>query len=199
MDLYEDIRLENAEILLRSLAERTLADKQQWYKLKYSPISFMQEGENGEEAYISHILEMETEFNGREYTLELLENISFPSKKGDILGTVYFTDEEGENKYDFALSYNQRYEECCIKELKDCFLDNVVFKLAEAAIKTFEGSEAEKIGFSLARFFNQKEIKEKWKRDSLVILSKKLMNEKRLRDFHKIILDLDHRNKLIKC
>lgn len=40
------------------------------------------------EAYISQMFELETEFNGRKYYLDLAENISFLSKKEIFLETL---------------------------------------------------------------------------------------------------------------
>lgn len=198
MDIYEEIRQENMEILLTTLTEGILKGKKQWYDMKYNSISFMQEGEKGKEAYICHSFEMKTKLNGRVYDLELSENINLPSEKGDIFGAIFFENEDGENKYDFALSYETEYEECFPKEIGEHFSDSVVLKLAEAVMVMFEGTEAERFGFSFARFFNQNGIKDKWKRAPLVKLSKRLMEEKRLRDFHRIILDVDYRETLLK-
>lgn len=104
MNMYEEIYQENMELLLHSLAERTLSGKQEWVELQYYPIGFVQNDDSDErEAYISQMFELETEVNGRKYYLDLAENISFPSKKGDIFGSITYETDEGERKYDFGL------------------------------------------------------------------------------------------------
>lgn len=69
MNIYEEIYQENMDMLMHSLAERTQLGKQKWEELRYYPVSFIQDDDSEErEAYISHMFEMETEFNGRSYS-----------------------------------------------------------------------------------------------------------------------------------
>lgn len=91
MGMYEEIDQETMVLLLGALAERTLAGKQEWEGLDYKPVSFVRgNGEAEEDAFICHMFEMETDFNGRHYTLEVMEQINLPSCKGDISGTLEF-------------------------------------------------------------------------------------------------------------
>lgn len=205
MNMYEELDRETHEMLLQTLAERTLAGKQQWEELDYSPISFIQDTDDDDdlaevrkpEAYVSQAFEMETDFNGRRYQLELMEQIDFPSEKGNISGTVTY-DGDRWGKYDFALSYDcMKYDDSSAEQLKEVFADSPILKLAEAVIAVFRGTEAEEFGFSYAGYYNQ-EIKAKWQRMPLVKLGKKLMEEKRMEDFHRIILDMEYRKKLLE-
>lgn len=205
MNMYEELDRETHEMLLQTLAERTLAGKQQWEELDYSPISFIrdtddydgQEADRRQEAYVSQAFEMETDFNGRRYQLELMEQIDFPSEKGNISGTLTY-DGDKWGKYDFALSYAcRKYDDSSAEQLKEIFADSPILKLAEAVISVFEGTEAKEFGFSYAGYYNQ-EIEMKWKQMPLVRLGKKLMDEKRMADFHRIILDMEYRKKLLE-
>ena len=85
-----------------------------------------------------------------------------------------------------------------IAELKNIYKDSVIVQLADAIVGVFEDSEAIADGFSYARYFSQKEINSKWKKDSLVKLGEKLMKEKAMQDFHKIVLDTDYRSSLLR-
>lgn len=197
MGMYEEIDKETMELLLGALAERTLSGRQEWAGLDYKPVSFMRENEDVEEdAFLSQMFEMETDFNGRHYRLEVMEQIDFPSGKGDISGSLEF---EGDRwgKYDFALSFDGRYDECGAECLKEVFGDSPVVRLMEAVVSVFEGTEAVDYGFSYARFFNQTGIEPKWKRMPLVKLGERLMDGKRMRDFHRIVLDMDYRRELL--
>lgn len=198
MNMYEEIDKETIELLLDSLTSRTLTGKQEWKELGYKPISFMQEDEDAEnDAFISQLFEMETEFNGRRYVLEIMEQIVFPSGRGDISGTLTF-DGGSWGKYDFALSFDERYDENGPERLREVFADSAIVKLMDAVITVFEGMEAENQGFSYARYYNQKGIEPKWRRMPLVKIGEKLMEEKRMKDFHRMILDMDYREKLLK-
>ena len=49
----------------------------------------------------------------------------------------------------------------------------------------------------LHRYYNQKDVKQKWKKDRLVRLGKKLMEEKQMEDFHRIVLEKEFREELL--
>lgn len=198
MGMYEEIDKETMELLLGSLAERTLSGKQKWEELDYNPISFMQEEEDAEnDAFISQMFEMETDFNGRRYELEVMEQIDLPSGKGNLSGTLTF-DGDKWGKYDFSLSFDERYDENGPERLKEVFADSVIVRLMDAVVTVFEGTDATSQGFSYARYYNQTGIEQRWQRMPLVKLGEKLMAEKRMKDFHRIILDMDYREKLMK-
>lgn len=197
MEMYEEIDKETMELLLDSLAERTLAGKQEWGGLDYQPVSFMRENADVEEdAFISHTFEMETDFKGRHYTLEIMEHINLPSCKGDISGMLEF-DGDRWGKYDFALSFDGKYDECGAECLKEIFGDSPIVKLMEAVVSVFDGTGAEERGYSHVRYFNQTGIEPEWERMPLVKLGEKLMDEKRMKDFHRIVLDMDYRRELL--
>ncbi|MCI5509299.1 MAG: hypothetical protein MR436_02420 [Eubacterium sp.] len=44
--MYEEIYQEKMEMLLHSLAERNLSGKQEWVKLQYYPIGFVQDDDS---------------------------------------------------------------------------------------------------------------------------------------------------------
>jgi len=197
MSLYEEIVQENLDILLRSLAERTLSGKQEWTGLRYHPIGFIQDEESGErEAYISHMFEAETEFNGRIYQVELAESISLPIRQGDIFGSVFYETEDGDEKYDFGIP--EKFDEYGEPVGRDWNAGEAVVKLANAIVTVFKGTEAEVFGFSYARYFNQNDIKGKWKKDKLVKLGEKFMEEKRMEDFHKIVSDAGYLERMLR-
>ncbi len=196
MEMYEEIDKETMELLIGSLADRTLSGKQKWEELDYKPISFVREdAEDG--AFVSQMFKMRTEFNGRRYELEVMEQINLPSGKGDISGMLTF-DGDSWGKYDFALSFDEQYDENGPERLKEVFTDSVIVKMMDAVVQVFEGTEAESEGFSYARYYNQTGIEPRWKRMPLVRAGEKLMQEKRMKDFHRMILDADYREEFLK-
>ena len=172
MNMYKEIDQETMELLLDALLKRTLEGKQIWENLYYNPIGFVQQDAYEDKgAYISQMFETTTSFNGIEYELELCEAIDLPSCKGNIFGSISYEAEEEINKYDFSLSFDsEHYDDADAAELKNIY----------------------------ARYFSQKEINSKWKKDSLVKLGEKLMKEKAMQDFHKIVLDTDYRSSLLR-
>lgn len=73
----------------------------------------------------------------------------------------------------------------------------VIAELANAVVAVFKGTDAEEFGFSYACYFNQSDIKRKWRKDKLVKLGEKLMTEKRMDDFHRVVLDVEYREELL--
>lgn len=71
-------------------------------------------------------------------------------------------------------------------------------KLIDAVVSVFEGTEAESRGFSYAQYFNQTGIEPEWKGMPLVKLGEKLMDEKRMKDFQRLVLDMDYRKELLE-
>lgn len=140
--------------------------------MHYNPISFLQKDLIYEEkgACISQMLGAATVLNDIEYEVEIFETIDLPSCKGDISISLYYETEAGENNYDFALSF-----------------DTEQYNYADAVEKDF----------SYARYFNQEGIDSKWKKDAPVKLREKLMEEKAMQEFHKIILDTKYREHLL--
>lgn len=200
MNLYEEIDQETKELLLTSLCKRTLAGKQVWENMHYNPIGFLQKDLIYEEkgACISQMLEATTMLNGIEYEVGILEIIDIPSYKGNISISLYYETEAGENNYDFALSFDtEQYNYADAVELKEIYGNSVIVQLAEALVNVFENSKAVEKGFSYARYFNQEGIDSKWKKDALVKLGEKLMEEKAMQEFHKIILDTKYREHLL--
>lgn len=121
----------------------------------------------------------------------------FSVRQGDISGTfTYDGDEWG--KYNFALSFDKRHGENDAEYLKKAFADSAVVRLIDAVVSVFEGTEAESRGFSYARYFNQTGIEPEWEEMSLEKLGEKLLDEKRMKDFHRIVLDMDCRKELLK-
>ena len=179
MNLYEEIDQETKELLLTSLCKQTLAGKQVWENMHYNPIGFLQKDLIYEEkgACISQMLEATTMLNGIEYEVGIFEIIDIPS---------------------YALSFDtEQYDYADAVELKEIYGNSVIVQLAEALVNVFENSKAVEKGFSYARYFNQEGIDSKWKKDALVKLGEKLMEEKAMQEFHKIILDTKYREHLL--
>lgn len=200
MNVYEEIDQETMMLLLDSLCKRTLAEKQIWENMSYNPISFLQKDiYETEDACISQMFEATTVFNGVEYELEISESIELPSGKGDIFGTISYETEDSEKDYEFSLSFDLgNYDDANADELKSIYGNSTIVQFTDAIVGAFENSDAAAEGFAYSRYFHQTGIDSEWETNPLVKLGEKLMQEHRMLDFHKIVLDTDYRRSLLR-
>lgn len=194
MELYDEVDQETIMMLLSTLIRKT-EDKSIWKNLDYSAICFIR-GSRYDEVpgpEISQKFELEAYFNGTNYKLLISEKITLPSGKGDIYLAIDYTIGEDEKHYDLALSFDSKYAECSSESVKTMFADSQIVKLTDNIVALFEGTEVVENGFC-GGYFVEKGIEPMWKKNDLVKLGERLKNEKRMVDFHKIILDTDYRN-----
>lgn len=186
-------------MLLDTLIRRTQNGTISWHDLKYGPILFLRgPGDVDEsEPKILQTFKLITDFNGVNCELEIHETISLPSGKGDIFVSVNYIMEGEEKDYEIALSHDlDKYDECSAESLKNAYEDSSIVKLADVIANLFDKSDAVEDGFSCASYFMETDIEPVWKRNPIVKLGKHLMIEKRMTDFHRIILDIDYRRLL---
>ena len=178
MNVYEEIDQETMMLLLDSLCKRTVEGKQIWENMEYNPISFLQKDIYEKEGTcISQMFEATTVFNNIEYELELSESIELPSGKG----------------FDV-----EKYDDANAEELQGIFGSSIIVQFTDAIVGIFENSDAVAEGFAYARYYHQTGIDSEWETNPLVKLGEKLMQERAMRDFHKIVLDTDYRRRLLK-
>ena len=193
-NLFEELHEENMVMLLHTLSERTKQGKQKWNRIDYNPISFLQSVENENEAVISQCFEADTCLNGLVYQIELTESIDCVTGKGDIFGCLTCEDQQIMPAYDFGLSYQiRKYDDVNAEQLQEVFQDDAIVELANALVSIFSNTDEVTFGFSYARYYNQTDIKKAWKSNKLVKMGKKLMEEKRMEDFHRSLLDIPYR------
>ena len=100
--------------------------------------------------------------------------------------------------YDFGLSYQiRKYDDVNAEQLQEVFQDDAIVELANALVSIFSNTDEVTFGFSYARYYNQTDIKKAWKSNKLVKMGKKLMEEKRMEDFHRSLLDIPYREMLL--
>lgn len=199
MEEYDEIAQETMQMLLDTLSRRTQKGTISWHDLKYGPILFLRgpRDEDESEPKIMQTFELTTDFNGINCELEIDEEIRLPSGKGDIFVRINYILGGEEKNYDLALFHElDKYDGCSAESLKDAFGDSSIVKLADVIANLFDGSDAVKDGFSCASYFMETDIEPVWKRNPIVKLGKNLMIEKRMMDFHRIILDTDYRHLL---
>lgn len=197
-NLFEGLHEETMDILLHTLIRRTKEGKQEWKRVAYSPICFMQSMDGEDEANISQGFEASTCLNGLDYQIELTESVDCVTGKADIFGSITCEEQQEVPSYDFGLSYQfEKYDNASAEQLQEIFKGDVAIGMADLLLSLFRNSDEVAFGFSYARYFNQIDIKQHWKSNGLVKLGKRLMEEKRMEDLHRILLDIPYRKKLI--
>lgn len=200
MNLFREIHEENMVILLDTLIRRIREGKQTFKYMEYLPISFLidRNEDSDSECCVTQMFRLITEFNGIEYELELSELISFPSEKGDIAGSISSDGLNGYQNYDFGLSYDiENYDDCQAGDLAALYGNSLPVRVAEAIVMVFKDSAAVDEGFSFARFYNETDVKPKWKRNRTVRACNRLMDSCDMKGFHRTILDMEYRKKVV--
>lgn len=195
--MYDDLFKEDMENLLRTFAKKTREEKQIWTCTEYNAISLIQDFSAPGSAFVSHSFEINTYHNDRLFELTLMEEITVPSEKGNISGSLSFENELGPKEYDFSLSYNLDYDFCNSEEISSKFADSPIIELADALVPAVIKSEAVEFAFTYARFCMQSGV-EKFMKMPLVQLTEKLLDRKDALTFHQIILDTRYRSILLK-
>lgn len=199
MERYNEINQETMQILVDTLIQRTQNGTISWHNLQYGSILFLRgpRDEDESEPEILQTFKLTTDFNGVNCELEIHETISLPSGKGNIYVSInYIMGGEGKD-YELALSHDfDKYNECSAESLKNVYEDSSIVKLADVIANLFDGFDTVEYGFSCASYFMEIDIEPVWKRNLIVKLGRHLLNEKRMMDFHRIILDTDYRHLL---
>ena len=202
MVFYDREDGEELEIMLKGLARQTRSGKIQWDCTYYNPLGIMYDNDIADEnrkpkAVICQGFDAETVVGGRPVFISLLESIAADDGKGDLTGNISFDVDDGSTRRDFALSFAEKYSKLDAQGVADEYRRNVLAEFYDAVIPIFVKSEATAFGFSFAKF-QMSVMPPKYMKKPLVKLCKKLMEAGRALDFHRMVLDIDVRNQLLK-
>lgn len=182
------------ENIMETLLVRTQKQKQGWRFLEYRPISINEENVEGLKTYsISQKIKMETVLYRQILLLEIAEKIHLPSEKGDISGTLSYNGKYGIQIYEFALSYDwEKYNLCEKNNICSEFSNSIIVKLDYILMEQFIKTSA--ITYKISDlYFSQKN---EFKALPIVTLCEKMMQERRVLEFHNCVLDIDYRTSL---
>ena len=176
------LALEEAEHLLRQLTLLTERGRITWRCTDYNPLDLMpyiQEGKR-ETAYLIHVVKAEGSYNGYDYETEITEYLSIPGSEGAVTVELNVM---REGKATASYVWN-----AFTRKAQMCFADVVLPQLAE--------DEAVAQGFDQARYSTD------YTPDYIVAhpltsLGRTLCRERRLLDYHRIVTDPAHREKLL--
>ena len=185
--------------IFKTIAEQTKSGQLQWSCSEYNPLGFMDEDKiDDEPAYLSQMLTFASSASDVYYTLELFEKINIPEGKGDIAVTLIRDDAEDSRQFDTALSFcYDEYEDCSAEQLAETFKGDPTVILGDLLVPLAADSDAVQKAFMWARFFNEDGIPEELLTHSLTRLGVRLFNDRRIQDFHRCVLDIPYRNRLL--
>ena len=182
----------NLEKIMESLLDRTEKSKQKWELLDYN-ISLQEEKQSKINiCNVSHGLKVQTKFSGQILVLEIIEKIYLPSEKGDIVGHLSYNGKYGIQNFKFGLSYEwEKYNNCNPGQIGYEFRDSVIIKLAEIILDRMITSKS--IQYDMTNTI-QNEIMIK---HPIITLCDNLANKKMILEFHRCILDVNYRKKML--
>jgi|GEM_PF-215583 len=201
-DMNGQKNLENDEkqFLIKSLTEQTILGKIQWTCTEYNPISLTYgiADDSADDACLSQMFDAETNLNGHAVQVDIMERIELGSGKGDITGSVSLDGEQGFERYEYGISYDtDYYDDCDAESVGVHYRESLPAALANALLPTLTQSEAVASGFSFARFCYEDDEVGPLLHLPLAKLGEKLMRERRLMDFHRMVLDMEFRRQLL--
>ena len=198
--MYSEIRKDEETIMLRNIANLDERGKIQWECVEYNPISFMNRDRvDGGSAYLCQMFTLTATIGGLPYEFEIAEYINVPSGKGNYAITLLRDVPDACVKIDEALSYHSDlYDDCPPDQLKARFQDHPIIRLCDAVVPKIIDSDAVKEVFEWARFVNESGIPKKLREHPLSKLGEKLFSKRRSLDFHRCVLDVPFRDRLLK-
>lgn len=192
---------EEIEIMLKGLIQQTRTGKIQWECTYYNPLGILyeddweNEGKNPK-AILTQAFDAKTVVGNRPVFLNLTESITVDDGKGDLLGDISLDVDDGTTRKDFSLSFAEKYRQLDANGVAEKYRGSLLGELYDTLVPILAKSEATAFGFSFANF-QMCEMPPKYLKRPLVKLCKKLTKESRALDFHRMVLDMNFREKLL--
>ena len=192
---------EEIEIMLKGLIQQTRVGKIQWECTYYNPLGILyeddweNEGKNPK-AILTQAFDAKTVVGNRPVFLNLTESITVDDGKGDLLGDISLDVDDGTTRKDFSLSFAEKYRQLDANGVAEKYRGSLLGELYDTLVPILVKSEATAFGFSFANF-QMCEMAPKYLKRPLVKLCKKLTKESRALDFHRMVLDMNFREKLL--
>lgn len=181
------------EEIMGILLDRTEKNKQKWELLDYCMTSQEEKKNKTDICSVSHEIKIQTKFAGQILVLEIIEKIYLPSEKGDIVGFLSYNGKYGIQIFNFGLSYEwEKYNNCNPEQICFEFRNSVIVKLAEKIVDKMITSK--NIRYDITNTIPD-EIGIK---HPIIALFDDLANKKMLIEFHRCILDVNYRKKMLE-
>ncbi len=184
---------EEAEWALSQVVQLTKAKRIHWKLESFSPAELIH-GDTKYRAYIVQRFEASSVWNGSKLSFSSCAMIHIPSGKGDI--GISFIYVNGTRSYLSYLSRDDYYEETPAESLLEIYGDSLIVKSCEAIWNAVENTTHIHTA-QIEDLFNMRHFPSAIRHNEIVNLSKQLMSEQKYEEFHRIVLDTNHRKWLI--
>lgn len=184
---------------MKALAEQTKRGKIQWVCTNYAPISlFYGSKDDDSDASLFQTFEAEANLNGRLVQVEIFEQIELRSGEGDISGSISFIGDEGLVGYNFGTYYDADIcSDLGAEGISPQPSVSLSVALTDALVPTIVASKVVASRFLGDKLNGLNDEKEPLLCFPIAKLGKKLLNEKRALDYHRMVLDMDFRKNLL--
>lgn len=189
------IYYEEMDVTIGNLARLTAEGKIQWKCTAHLPIDSIPGDDDEVDLYLVQSFDVEGSYNGRDYKLELMEDITLPVGGGD-MSIDFHSDREPTLVDSISLSMRyghysslsqarnrKRYQADNIARL----FDLIVYSIVESEVVVKSCTDRNAIGLKHS---------ERTRNHKLFRLCYRLREDMRALDFHKCVLDAEHRERL---
>ena len=131
------------------------------------------------------------------YELEVDEYLTVPDGKGDIVLKLHDLMADEFMQLDMVLSFDSAYDSYSSDQLSEAYKDDLIMRIAAAIVHDMVDREDILETFEWARYINEKGISKGLRNLPLTKLGEKLLNERRMLDFHRVLFDILYRQLLM--
>lgn len=199
--VYNDrVNAEEFELLIRTIIDQTKSGKAVWDCTEYNPVGILVPDilDDDGEPTVSHFFVGEAIVGQRQAFVTLIESINLTNNKANLSGDICLDVADGTAKQEFSLNYSAKYDKLTAEGVCSEFSSHIVAELFNTLIPIFVQSDMIRESLEWASFFPCGTLPAKYKRMPLVKLSQTLLEEGRIEDFHRIIMDMDYRAALLR-
>ncbi len=199
MSYLPDIVEEEHNYLLKSLLNLTKKDPAVWECTDFSPLGFLlAEDKDGKEiACITQNYSLQAEINCVGYDLSISESIDFETEKGDVFLNLEKHSPEISDEIIIGLSLEPEYDDLSAEQLFDHFHDHIAVQLSDIFFPYALKSDMASSVLQWASYNILTGIPVKFKRNKFFKFGQKMFDSQRFLDFHRCVLDLEFRKKLM--
>lgn len=200
MVYHDKENAEEIELLIRSIIDQTKSGKINWECTEYNPIGILipEIQDDDEDPTISHYFEAEGIVGQRQAFVTLMETINLTNNKANLSGEISLDVNDGTTKQEFSLSYSAKYDMLTAEGVASEFSSHIVSELFGVIVPILVQSEVTSDTLEWATFSPGGALPAKYKRMPIVKLCQTLLEEGRIEDFHRIVMDMDYRAALLR-
>jgi len=186
---WQHLCQEEAELALSQVIQLTESKKLLWELDSFSPAELLCVDED-DRVLIAQLLEVSSIWNGCRLLFSACALIHIPTGKGDIQTSFIYAN--GMRSYVSALSRDEYYEEATAESLLEIYKNSLAVRSCEAIWKSIEPIINAKTKQN-RDYIGSRNRSQRFQRNWIVKLSRKLALDDKHFDFFRMVLDTDYR------